>query len=125
MVPLRTLDGGVFGLVVVGLAFLTGLAFFAAILYTEHRKEMKLIETGQYAEPRESGAWVLAAGLLLLAFGLADLLRAAWTDTVPDDGLTLTLLGVAALVYFAYRRREARRAAERDTETTDSDDATP
>ena len=35
MVPLRTLDGGVFGLVVVGLAFLTGLAFFAAILYTE------------------------------------------------------------------------------------------
>mgnify|MGYP006934456619 FL=1 len=70
---------------------------------------MKLIETGQYAEPREPGAWVLAAGLLLLAFGLADLLRAAWTDTVPDDGLTLTLLGVAALVYFAYRRRYATR----------------
>ena len=124
MVPLRTLDGGVFGLVVVGLAFLTGLAFFAAILYTEHRKEMKLIETGQYAEPRESGAWVLAAGLLLLALGLADLLRAVWTGTVPDDGLTLTLLGVAALVYFAYRRREARRAAERDAGTTDGDDAT-
>ena len=123
MVPLQMSGDGVLALVVVALAFLTGLAFFAAILYTEHRKEMKLIETGQYAEPRESGAWVLAAGLLLLALGLADLLRAVWTGTGPDDGLTLTLLGAAALVYFTYRRREARHAAERDAET--SDDPTP
>ncbi|AZH26088.1 hypothetical protein [Haloplanus aerogenes] len=120
MVPLQQSPDGVFGLVVIGLVFLTGLAFFAAILYTEHRKEMKLIETGQYAEQQESGTWMLAAGLLLLALGLADLLRAAWAGAVPEEGLTLTLLGVAALVYFAFHRREARRAADRDANTDTS-----
>jgi hypothetical protein len=111
MVPLQFPGEGVVGLAVVGIVFLTALAFFGAILYTEHRKEMKLIETGQYAAERESGTWLLAAGLLLLALGLADLLRSVWAGAVPEDGLTLTLLGVAALVYFAYRRREDRRAA--------------
>jgi len=112
MVPLQLPPDGLLGLAVVGLVFLTGLAFFVVIIYTEHRKEMRLIETGQYAEPRETGTWVLAAGLLLLALGLADLLRAVWTGTVPGEGLTLTFLGVAALVYFAYQRREERRRAE-------------
>jgi predicted transporter len=109
MVPLQ-LVSDVLGLAVIGLVALVGLAFFAAILYTEHRKEMKLVETGEYAEAQESGTWMLAAGLLLLALGLADLLRAVWTGTVPEDGLTLTLLGIAALVYVAFRRREARQA---------------
>jgi hypothetical protein len=120
MVPLQVPGGDVFGLTVVVLAFLTGFAFFVAILYAEHRKEMKLIESGQYpVADREAGTWVLAAGLLLLALGLADLLRAVWLGTVPDDGLTLTLLGVAALFYFAFRRREIRRAASR-TEPADA-----
>ena len=118
MFPLQIPGESVLGLAVVGVVFLTVLAFFGAIIYTEHRKEMKLIETGQYHEPRESRAWVLAAGLLLLALGLADLLRAVWVGAVPGDGLTLALLGVAALVYFAYRQREDRRtAATRDGET--------
>jgi len=120
MVPLQLLDD-VVGLAVVALVFLVGLAFFAAILYTEHRKEMKLIETGQYPESRESGTWVLAAGLLLLALGLADLLRAVWTGTVPEEGLTLTFLGVAALVYFAFRRRMAGEAGDGTDEPADTD----
>jgi hypothetical protein len=122
MIPLQLFGDGNFALAVVGLAFLTALVFFGAILYTEHRKEMTLIESGQYADVREApGTWVLAAGLLLLALGLADLLRAAWLGVVPEDGFTLALLGLAALVYFAFRRRETRRAADPGTETGTDD----
>ncbi|MFB6107965.1 MAG: hypothetical protein ABEJ82_03870 [Haloplanus sp.] len=114
MVPLQVPGEGILGLALVGLVFLVGLAFFGAILYTEHRKEMRLIETGQYRAGEGAGTWVLAVGLLLVALGLADLLRAAWLGVVPDDGLTLTFLGLAALAYFAFRRREARQATEED-----------
>ncbi|WP_251343246.1 hypothetical protein [Haloplanus halophilus] len=124
MTPLQVPGGDVVGLAVIGSVLLIGLAFFGAILYAEHRKEMKLIESGQYPATRQdAGTWVLAAGLLLLALGLADLLRAVWLGAVPEDGLTLTLLGVAALAYFAFRRREARRSTDSGTGTpADRDD---
>jgi hypothetical protein len=111
VVVLQGVVADVVGPLVVGLIVLGAIALFGAVLYTEHRKEMKLIETGQYPEGGESDRWVLAAGLVLLALGLADLLRAAWVGESPGNGLTLALLGVAALVYVAFRHREERRAA--------------
>jgi MYXO-CTERM domain-containing protein len=109
-VPLQIGEGLVV-LVGMGLLFVAVLALVGVFAYTEHRKEMALIESGQYAaENVQPAPWVLAAGLLLLAVGLADIVRAAWAGTVPGDGLTSAALGLAALTYYWFRRRQTRNA---------------
>jgi len=96
-------------LVGMGLLLVAVLALVGVFAYTEHRKEMALIESGQYAAERVQPApWVLAVGLLFLAIGLADIVRAAWLGAVPDEGLTLAALGLAALAYYWFRRRGTR-----------------
>lgn len=85
---------------------LAGTAFAGALLYLDHRKTMALIESGQYeAERRERNTWILAAGLLLVAVGLGQAVEAVAAGT-PPEGLTLALVGGAALVYYVVRRRE-------------------
>jgi MYXO-CTERM domain-containing protein len=113
MVPVPLQVGGESTLILVGMGLLlvAVLALVGIFAYTEHRKEMALIESGQYAaENVQPAPWVLAVGLLLLAVGLADVVRAAWAGTVPGDGLTSAALGLAALAYYWFRRRGTRDA---------------
>jgi MYXO-CTERM domain-containing protein len=115
-VPLQIGGEGTLILVGMGLLLLAVLALVGVVAYTEHRKEMALIESGQYAAATaEPAPWILAAGLVLLAVGLADVVRAAWTGTVPQEGLTLAALGLAALAYYWFRRRGTRDATPRET----------
>ncbi|AXG07478.1 hypothetical protein DU500_14170 [Haloplanus rubicundus] len=117
-VPLQ-IGEGIVVLVGMGLLFVAVLALVSIFAYTEHRKEMALIESGQYAaENVQPAPWVLAVGLLLLAVVLADVVRAAWAGTVPGDGLTSAALGLAALAYYWFRRRGTRDSGA-DGETGD------
>ena len=97
----EALDTLVFGVVI--LAF---VAVVGGIVYLEHRKEMALIEAGAY-DDRESDNWILGAGLVLLALGVADVANALWQNAVPGDGLAMALLGAAALVYYYLKHRGA------------------
>jgi len=95
----------------VGAVALGLVALLFALLYTEHRKEIALIESGEYGDVTARPApWLLGAGLVLFAVGMADVFRAVWLGSVPDEGLTLTALGLAALAYYWFRRREVRAA---------------
>jgi MYXO-CTERM domain-containing protein len=118
-VPLQIGEGLVV-LVGMGLLFVAVPALVGIFTYTEHRKEMALIESGQYAaENVQPAPWVLAVGLLLLlAVGLADVVRAVWAGTVPGDGFTSAALGLAALGYYWFRRRGTREV-DTDAETGD------
>lgn len=86
------------------LVVLVTIGFFAAVLYAEHRKTMALIETGQYADARDDPTWVLAAGLLLVAIGVGQAVEALAAGA-PLEGLTVALVGVAALAYYGIQRR--------------------
>jgi uncharacterized membrane protein HdeD (DUF308 family) len=87
--------------------------FALAIVYLEHRKEMALIEAGAYGQVREdTRAWVLAGGLLLLAVGIGTLVESLLTGTAVGDGITVALVGVAALVYYWVKRREPEPSGE-------------
>ncbi|MFC7202098.1 hypothetical protein ACFQJC_01115 [Haloferax namakaokahaiae] len=87
-------------LVVVMLAFLAGIAYF------EHKKEMALIESGQYlAADRDPRAWILAGGLVVLALGLGDVVSSLLSGTDFSGGITAVFLGIAALAYYFYKRR--------------------
>jgi hypothetical protein len=89
------------------------LGFGGLLLYLEHRKEMALIETGQYDEyRRDSRAWVLGGGLVLLALGLADVVTALLAGSTPQEGVAAAFLGLAGLAYYFYRRREERAAVD-------------
>lgn len=100
-----------FVLVVVGL----GLGLVLAIAYMDHRKEMRLIEEGAYAEAAEdSRAWILALGLLLVAIGLGNAVEAFLGGT-EIDGITAFLVGLAALAYYAIKRRQGSAPGEDET----------
>jgi hypothetical protein len=89
------------------------LGFGGLLLYLEHRTEMALIETGQYAEARsDSRAWVLGGGLVLLALGLANVVTTLLAGGTPEEGVAAAFLGLAALAYYLYRRREERTDAD-------------
>jgi hypothetical protein len=105
----------------VGVVLVVSAGFFgflALVYYLEWRKEMRLIEAGEYRQ-EAVGSWVLAAGLVALAVGLASVVNAVARGVVPDEGLVLAFLGVAGLVYYHLRRREARRADVTDGDGSD------
>ncbi|MDS0299268.1 hypothetical protein NDI76_11005 [Halogeometricum sp. S1BR25-6] len=83
-----------------------GLAFYLSRL--EHEKEMALIEAGEYRQLRTDGrAWILG-GLLLGALGLADVTTTFLAGGVPQEGVAAAFVGLAALAYYFYKRREDR-----------------
>jgi hypothetical protein len=105
-----------FVLVVVGL----GLGLVLAIAYMDHRKEMRLIEEGAYAEAAEdSRAWILALGLLLVAIGLGNAIE-GYLGGTEVEGITAFLVGLAALAYYAIKRRQGGSGAT-DRENTDDE----
>jgi hypothetical protein len=109
---------GVFALGFALLVVALGILMILGIVYMEHRKEMKLIEAGAYEQVKEdSRAWILAAGLLLLAIGVGNMLEDAIAGVPVVDGITAALIGVAALVYYGIKRRQS--AATGDTERTE------
>lgn len=88
------------------LVVLAIVGFFGVLVYLDHRQTMALVEAGQYAEAkRDDSAWILAAGLLLVAIGVGQAVEAVAAGA-PIEGLTVALVGVAALAYYALRRRE-------------------
>ncbi|MGM0592573.1 MAG: hypothetical protein ACQETI_13290 [Halobacteriota archaeon] len=106
LLPESTVVPGLMALVV-----LAGFGIFVSILYTEHRKEVALIEAGVYGEPEDDlRAWILALGLLLVAVGLADIVTAALSGAVPDNGVPLAFVGVAALAYYYFTCRESSKS---------------
>ena len=100
----QTVDTLMFGVLI--LAF---VAVVGGIVYLEHRKEMALIEAGAYPE-RGADNWILGAGLVLVALGVANVVNVLWQNGVPGEGLAMALLGVAALVYYYIKRRGASNA---------------
>jgi len=99
------------GFVIATLAVVFG--FVLAVVYLEHRKEMALIEAGAYEQVREDGrAWILGGGLLLLAVGIGTVLESLLTGGAVGDGVTVALVGVAALVYYWLKRREPAASSE-------------
>ncbi|SEN44027.1 hypothetical protein SAMN05216388_1003116 [Halorientalis persicus] len=99
------------GLVALGMIFVVfglGLALVLGIAYMDHRKEMRLIEEGAYAEAAEdSRAWILAVGLLLVAIGLGNAIE-SYLGGAGIEGITAFLVGLAALAYYAIKRRQGR-----------------
>jgi len=94
--------GLVFGLAALGILFVLG------IVYMEHRKEMALIEAGAHEEVTEDGrAWILGGGLLLVAIGLGTVVEALLAGEAVDGGVTALFVGLAALVYYAVKRRQS------------------
>lgn len=127
MVPLQFLPESTRILVVGSAELLAGFGLLTVALYVDHRKEMALIESGAYAEVRaDARAWILGGGLLLLAVGLADIVRTLVQGGVPSEGFFAAFVGGAALVYYYLKRRENRRSAHRPTtpETRGADGST-
>lgn len=109
---------GVIALGFVFVVFGLGLALVLGIAYMDHRKEMRLIEEGAYAEAAEdSRAWILALGLLLVALGLGNAVE-SYLGGGGIEGITAFFVGVAALAYYAIKRRQGQSGAE----TTGNDD---
>ena len=100
-----------FDTLVFGLMILAFVAVVGGIVYFEHRKEMALIEAGAYDDAKGSDNWILGAGLVLVALGVADVVNAVWQNAVPGDGLAMALLGAAALVYYYLKHRAASNGA--------------
>lgn len=95
---------GPFVIALVGVFFVLVFGFIAVVVYLEHRKEMALIEAGEYPAGSDSRAWVLAGGLLALAVGAGQVVTSLLSDGTVGSGLTLALVGVAGLVYYAVKR---------------------
>ncbi|KAB1198748.1 MULTISPECIES: hypothetical protein [Haloferax] len=82
------------------------LVFGAVMVYLDHKKEMALIESGQYADANpDSRAWILGGGLLVLALGLGSVVSAFLSGGAVGDGVTAVFVGLAALAYYFYKRR--------------------
>jgi len=109
-----------FALVVVLGTVTAGLLFVLGIVYMEHRKEMALIEAGAYEEIEDTRAWILGGGLLLVAIGLGTLAETLLSGETVGNGVTVTLVGVAALVYYVVKRRQSRTGVEGTDETKQS-----
>jgi uncharacterized membrane protein HdeD (DUF308 family) len=98
-----------FVLALVAVMFGIIFGFVAVVVYLEHRKEMALIESGQYPVDTDTRAWVLAGGLLALAVGVGQLVVTLANRGAVGPGVVLALVGVAALVYYFVKRRQERR----------------
>jgi hypothetical protein len=112
MFPLQLLPESTLVLVLVFGAVAAGLGLLAAATYAEHRREMALIETGQYDADRQrndSRAWVLGAGLLLVGIGVGQLVDGLAVGATGLPGAIPASVGLAALAYYFVRRREDRR----------------
>ncbi|WP_416841000.1 hypothetical protein [Haloferax sp. DFSO52] len=82
------------------------LVFGGVVVYFEHKKEMALIESGQYADANtDSRAWILGGGLLVLALGLGSVVSAFLSGGAVGDGVSAVFVGLAALAYYFYKRR--------------------
>ena len=86
--------------------------FIAVVVYLEHRKEMALIEAGEYGKVEDSRAWILAVGLLLVAIGVGSVVESVLAGGVVGEGITAALVGVAALVYYWIKRRQTGTTVE-------------
>ncbi|ELZ94139.1 hypothetical protein C440_10978 [Haloferax mucosum ATCC BAA-1512] len=94
--------------VILGIAI---IGFGTAILYLEYRKEMALIESGQYADVNnDPRAWILGGGLLLLALGLGNVVSSVLSGGTVGEGITAAFVGLAALVYYFYKRQAVAAA---------------
>ncbi|MDY7082937.1 MAG: hypothetical protein SXQ77_11180 [Halobacteria archaeon] len=89
---------------------------FWKVARIEHEKEMKLIEEGEYPK-KEDTKWVLAIGLILVAIGVGRVVEAILNNTTDFDGITVALLGVAALIYHFLSRRSKIEPDADDTKT--------
>jgi hypothetical protein len=92
-------------LVLALVAVLFGVVF-AFVVHLEHRKEMALIESGQYPVDADSRAWALAGGLLALAVGVGQVVVGLANEGVLGPGVTLALVGIAGLVHYHRKRRQ-------------------
>ncbi|WP_276258203.1 DUF6249 domain-containing protein [Haloglomus litoreum] len=93
---------------------LVGIVLAALAMYAEYRKEMALVESGQYPvehERSDGRAWVLAAGLLLLGFGVGSIVDGLAVGATGLPGAIPAFVGLAALAYYFVRRREDRRGS--------------
>lgn len=105
---------------VVGLAEIAFILFLVVIVfgflfaaaYLDHRREMALIEAGAYEQVSDSRAWILAGGLLLTAVGIGSLIQSLLTSGLIGDGLTVALVGLAALLYYWIRHRQSTALTE-------------
>ena len=89
--------------VILGVAI---LVFGAVMVYLDHKKEMALIESGQYEEVNpDPRAWILGGGLLLIALGLGSTISSFLAGNAVGDGVTAIFVGLAALAYYFYKRR--------------------
>jgi uncharacterized membrane protein len=96
-------DLALFGFLALVVVVTVGLV--GALAYLDHRKTMALVETGQYAaSERDSRDWVLAVGLVLVAIGLGGIAETLVAGA-PVEGLTTAFVGLAALAYYAVKRR--------------------
>ena len=112
-------DAAVFGFLALVVVLTLGLV--GALAYLDHRKTMALVESGQYVEAEaeaDAGAptWVLAVGLVLLAIGLGGVAEALVAGA-SVEGLTTAFVGLAALAYYALKRRANGAAVARDGRT--------
>ena len=110
MLQTSALPAGLLGVAVVLVAFAL-VAFGALVVFLDHRRTMALIEAGEYRSA-DGRAWVLGGGLLALAVGLGQTVEVYVASGAVGDGPTLALVGVAALVYWAIRRRESTAVSD-------------
>jgi hypothetical protein len=115
--PIQSLLGDALFFVPFALFLLGALALVVYLARLEHEKEMALIEAGHYDQLRtDSRAWILGGGLLVVALGLADVTTTLLAGGVPQEGVAASFVGLAALGYYFYKRREDRVDAARATQ---------
>ena len=91
-------------------AIVLGLGVAAFSIWTEHKRDMALIEKGLYEvkKPGPPGQTSLAWGLILALLGIAFAIASL---SLPDremllPGLLLMALGIALLIYTAVVKRQ-------------------
>lgn len=91
-------------------AIVLGIGVAAFAIWTEHKRDMALIEKGLYQtkKPGPPGQTTLAWGLVLALVGIALIIASV---SLPDStlllpGLLLTALGIALLIYTAIVKRQ-------------------
>mgnify|MGYP000397321614 CR=1 FL=1 len=110
MLQISAFPASLLAVTVVLVAFAV-VAFGAWVVYLDHRRTAALIEAGEYRAD-DGRAWVLGGGLLAVAIGLGQTTESYAATGAVGDGPTLALVGVAALVYWAVRRRERAVTAD-------------
>lgn len=97
-----------FALGIVILAVGGAIVIGIAAMYFETKRERALIEAGEYdpeAETRTNLSLVLAAGLLLFAYGAGSFVQALSVNAYGYRGVVPAFLGLALVVYYVVRTR--------------------